>query len=150
MILEVIKNRPGISYNEIARRTKLSNGVVSHHILKLMDGGKILKYGKGRPRYFRSETSEKDMQLVAYFHNKTHLKIIQLLIDMKTPLKIETISKSIGKSNSTVSISLKKMLSMNLITREILNKNSNLTSDIGYKISDAKFVNELISKYNLY
>ena len=37
IVTEVIKKTPGISYNEIVRETTLSNGVVSHYIIKLIE-----------------------------------------------------------------------------------------------------------------
>ena len=42
-VLDIIKKIPGISYNEIGRETGLSNGVVSHYLIKLMDSGEVEK-----------------------------------------------------------------------------------------------------------
>ena len=58
------------------------------------------------------------------------------------------ISKMIKKSVSTVSVSLKNMEKAKIISRVILNEETKLTSDIGYNISNVKFVKELISKYD--
>ena len=51
-MFDVIKKTPGISYNEIARETSLSNGVVSHYLIKLMDSGEVEKDGTNRGKYF--------------------------------------------------------------------------------------------------
>ena len=40
-IFQVIKDTPGVSYNEIVRKTNLSNGVVTHYILQLINDGNI-------------------------------------------------------------------------------------------------------------
>ena len=42
LILDNIVKRPGIGFNEIARQTKLSNGVISHYILQLLKEGEIV------------------------------------------------------------------------------------------------------------
>ena len=148
-ILDLLNDSPGIGFNEIAKRTNLSNGVLSHYILQLVKEGKIVKYGKGRAKYFDSKTSEIDMEIISLLRNQTNFEIIELLADNKSPLKIEVISKSIRKSKSTVSVNLKKMHNVNLIKRKILHENSKLSSDIGYVISDKSFLKRLFSKYNL-
>ncbi len=40
-VINLIKKTPGISYNEIVRETNLSNGVVSHYLIKLLEKREI-------------------------------------------------------------------------------------------------------------
>ena len=80
--------------------------------------------------------------------NPTNLKIIKVLLE-KGPLKSKNIANIIGKSVSTISISLKKMEKASLIDRKIMNQDVKLTSDIGFKISNTKLMKGIISKYNL-
>jgi len=147
MILDIIKKKPGVGFNEIARQTKLSNGVVSHYILQLLKDEEIVKSGI-RAKYFGRKISEKERELIVILSNPTNLKIIKVLLENGT-LKSKNITKMIEKSVSTVSISLKNMEKAKVISRKIMNEESKLTSDIGYNISNVKFVKELISKYKL-
>jgi len=147
MILDIIKKKPGVGFNEIARQTKLSNGVVSHYILQLLKDEEIVKSGI-RAKYFGQKISEKERELIVILSNPTNLKIIKVLLENGT-LKSKNITKMIEKSVSTVSISLKNMEKAKVISRKIMNEESKLTSDIGYNISNVKFVKELISKYKL-
>ena len=146
MILDIIEKKPGVGFNEIARQTKLSNGVVSHYIFQLLKDEEIVKSGI-RAKYFVQKISEKERELILILSNPTNLKIIKVLLENGT-LKSKNITKMIEKSVSTVSISLKNMEKAKVISRKIMNEESKLTSDIGYNISNVKFVKELISKYD--
>ena len=52
ILIKLIEKRPGISYNEIVREAQLSNGVISHYIIKLIENGDIEKEGMQRGKYF--------------------------------------------------------------------------------------------------
>ena len=43
IVTDLIKKMPGISYNEIVRETGISNGVISHYLIKLMESGEVEK-----------------------------------------------------------------------------------------------------------
>ena len=148
-ILKIINDMPGISYNEIVRKADLSNGVVTHYILQLINDGSIEKYGGGRSKYFISSIPKKDMETISILRNQTNLSIIKLLLKLEFPLPSGDISKAINKSASTVSVSLKNLQKNSMVERKILKKNVKLTADIGYKIMNDKNVRNLLSKYNL-
>jgi len=145
MVLDIIRKNPGIGFNAIARQTKLSNGVLSHYILKLLKEKEIMKTGV-RAKYFLKKIPEKDREIITILKNPTNLKIIKALLE-RDPLKSKDIVKIIGKSVSTISISLKKMEKENIISRKIMNQESKLTSDIGYTVSDKEFMRKIFSKY---
>tara|TARA_B100001750_G_scaffold218343_1_gene204415 strand:- start:133 stop:597 length:465 start_codon:yes stop_codon:yes gene_type:complete len=149
LILKTVQEKPGISYNEIVRHTDLSNGVVTHYLIQLMDTKKIEKYGKSRPKYFLTNVEQKDKETITILRNNTNLMIIKLLLKSKSPLLADEISKTIKKSSSTVSVILKKLQKNNMVKREILNRKTKLTSDIGYIISDKEFLREIFSRYNI-
>ena len=149
LILKAVQENPGISYNEIVRHTDLSNGVVTHYLIQLMDTKKIEKYGKSRPKYFLTNVEQKDKETIAILRNNTNLMIINLLLKSKSPLLADEISKTIKKSSSTVSVILKKLQKKNIVEREILNRKTKLTSDIGYAISNKEFLKEIFSRYNI-
>ena len=149
LILKTIQENPGISYNEIVRHTDLSNGVVTHYLIQLMDTKKIEKYGKSRPKYFLTNVGQKDKETITILRNNTNLMVIKLLLKSKSPLLSDEISKTIKKSSSTVSVILKKLQKKNIVEREILNRKTKLTSDIGYTISNKEFLRKIFSRYNI-
>ena len=51
-VINLIKKTPGVSYNEIVRETGLSNGVISHYLIKLMESGEVEKEGIKRGNTF--------------------------------------------------------------------------------------------------
>ncbi len=148
MILENIVKKPGIGFNEIARQTKLSNGVVSHYILQLLKEGKIVKSGV-RAKYFHYKVSEDEKKLLIILRNDTKYDIIKLLLKMGFPVGANRITKVIKKSRSTVSINLRTLQKMQVIGRKILNKNDKLTSDIGYYVLEEEVLKKIFSKYSL-
>ncbi len=147
MILDIIEKYPGVGFNEICRQTKLSNGVISHYILQLLKDEEITKNGI-RAKYFLSKIPEIDRRIIVILSNKTNLKIVKLLLE-RGPLKSRKITKIIGKSPSTISISLKNMEKENLINRKIMNEENKITSDIGYEILKKEFLKKILSKYDL-
>ncbi len=149
VFLKVINDMPGISYNEIARNTNLSNGVVSHYILQLMESNELEKEGKTRSKYFIRNVPVKDRKLIMILRNKTNNKICKLLLEKNLILGSNEISNKINKSKSTISVSLKSLQKSKIVEREIMNKNSKLTNDIGYKINNHHFFKNFLSKYNL-
>ena len=52
IVIDLIEKMPGVSYNEIVRETGLSNGVISHYLIKLMESGEVEKEGIKRGKYF--------------------------------------------------------------------------------------------------
>jgi len=152
MVLEIIKKIPGISYNEIVRETQLSNGVISHYIIKLMESGVIEKEGIQRGKYFLKNIPKKDRVLITILRNKTNNEIFRILIKeskSRDEITAKDIAEKIKKSGSTVSVSLKILKKKNIIERVIMNKNSKLTNDLGYIISDKRSWAKYFIEYNL-
>ena len=151
-VFDIIKKTPGISYNEIGRETGLSNGVVSHYLIKLMDSGEVEKDGTSRGKYFLKNIPKKDRKIIILLRNKTNNKIFKILMKNFNDGKIVTqneISKKIKKSASTISVSLKVLQRNNIIERVIMNQKLKISSDIGYRILNGKLSANHIIKYNL-
>ncbi len=151
-VFDIIKKTPGISYNEIGRETGLSNGVVSHYLIKLMDSGEVEKDGTSRGKYFLKNIPKKDRKIITLLRNKTNNKIFKILMENFNDGKIVTqneISKKIKKSASTISVSLKVLQRNNIIERVIMNQKLKISSDIGYRILNGKLSANHIIKYNL-
>ena len=151
-VIDLIKKTPGVSYNEIVRETSLSNGVVSHYLIKLMESGEVEKEGIKRGKYFLKNVPKKDRKMITLLRNNTNNDIFKLLIKNSNNDKISTqneISKKVNKSASTISVSLKDLQRNNIIERVIMNKTSKISSDIGFKILNVKQSTTNLVKYNL-
>ena len=151
-VIDFIKKTPGISYNEIVRETGLSNGVISHYLIKLMESGEVEKEGIKRGKYFLKNVPKKDRKMIMLLRNNTNNDIFKLLIKNFKNNKIDTqneISKKVSKSASTISVSLKDLLRNYIIERVIMNKSSKISSDIGFRILNGKQSANNLLKYNL-
>ena len=151
-VIDLIKKTPGVSYNEIVRETGLSNGVISHYLIKLMESGEVEKEGITRGKYFLKNIPKKDRKMITLLRNNTNNDIFKLLIKNSNDKKIFTqneISKIVNKSASTISVSLKDLQRNNIIERVIMNKSSKISSDIGFKILNVKQSANNLVKYNL-
>ena len=152
VVIDLIKKIPGVSYNEIVRETGLSNGVVSHYLIKLMESGEVEKEGIKRGKYFLKNIPKKDRKIITLLRNKTNNDIFKLLLNNFDNDKISTqneISKKVNKSASTISVSLKDLQRNSIIERVIMNKSSKISSDIGFKILNKKQSANNLVKYNL-
>ena len=151
-VIDFIKKTPGISYNEIVRETGLSNGVISHYLIKLMESGEVEKEGIKRGKYFLKNVPKKDRKMIMLLRNNTNNDIFKLLIKIFKNNKIDTqneISKKVSKSASTISVSLKDLQRNYIIERVIMNKSSKISSDIGFRILNGKQSANNLLKYNL-
>ena len=151
-VIDLIKKIPGVSYNEIVRETELSNGVVSHYLIKLMESGEVEKEGIKRGKYFLKNIPKKDRKIITILRNNTNNDIFKFLMENLEGNKISTqneISKKVKKSASTISVSLKDLQRNNIIERVIMNKRSKISSDIGFKILNGKQSANFLVKYNL-
>ena len=150
--MDLIEKIPGVSYNEIVRETGLSNGVISHYLIKLMESGEVEKEGIKRGKYFLKNIPKKDRKMITLLRNNTNNDIFKLLMKNFNNDKIFTqneISKIVNKSASTISVSLKDLQKNNIIERVIMNKSSKISSDIGFKILNGKQSANNIKRYNL-
>ena len=151
-VIDLIKKTPGVSYNEIVRETGLSNGVISHYLIKLMESGEVEKEGIKRGKYFLKNIPKKDRKMITLLRNNTNNDIFKLLMKNFNNKKIDTqneISKKVKKSASTISVSLKDLQRNNIIERVIMNKSSKISSDIGFKILNGKQSANYVVRYNL-
>ena len=152
IVTDSIGKIPGVSYNELVRETGLSNGVISHYLIKLMESGEVEKEGIKRGKYFLKNVPKKDRKMIMLLRNNTNNDIFKLLIKNFKNNKIDTqneISKKVSKSASTISVSLKDLQRNYIIERVIMNKSSKISSDIGFRILNGKQSANNLLKYNL-
>ena len=151
-IIDLIEKIPGVSYNEIVRETGLSNGVISHYLIKLMESGQVEKEGIKRGKYFLKNIPKKDRKIITLLRNSTNNDIFKLLIKNFNSGEIfnqNEIAKKVNKSASTISVSLKDLQRNKIIERVIMNKSSKISSDIGFKILNGKQSANNLVRYNL-
>ena len=151
-VIDFIKKTPGVSYNEIVREIGLSNGVISHYLIKLMESGEVEREGIKRGKYFLKNIPKKDRKMITLLRNNTNNDIFKLLIKNFNSGEIfnqNEIAKKVNKSASTISVSLKDLQRNNIIERVIMNKSSKISSDIGFKILNGKQSANNLVKYNL-
>ena len=152
IVTDSIGKIPGVSYNELVRETGLSNGVISHYLIKLMESGEVEKEGIKRGKYFLKNIPKKDRKMITLLRNNTNNDIFKLLMKNFKNGKIDTqneISKKVNKSASTISVSLKDLQRNSIIERVIMNKSSKISSDIGFKILNKKLSMDYLVRYNL-
>ena len=152
IILGLIKKYPGATFNEILHETNLSNGVISHYLMKLLDNNEIQKEGEKRGKYFVKNIPKKDRMLITILRNKTNNNIIKFLMKKSNDGNVcstKEIAEHIKKSDSTISVSLKILQKNKMVERIITHKNVKLTNDLGYKIYKRELLARFIVKYNL-
>ena len=98
-VIDLIKKTPGVSYNEIVRETRLSNGVISHYLIKLMESGEVEKEGIKRGKYFLKNVPKKDRMMITLLRNNTNNDIFKLLMKNSNNNKILKINH-IGPGNA--------------------------------------------------
>lgn len=139
-ILELVSKNPGISYSEIMRETGFKNGVLSHHLSKIEESGKILIQRSPRvARVYPCGIEDQEAQLIKNLRNPTMKKIIISLLDKE--LTFKEITKKAGKSQGTVSIYLKEMTEQNIIARKLQE------SELVFELVNSAYVREIIARH---
>jgi predicted transcriptional regulator len=139
-ILELVSKNPGISYSEIMRETGFKNGVLSHHLSKIEEAGKIIVQRSPRVmRIYPCGTEDQEAQLIKNLRNPTMKKIIVSLLDRE--LSFKEITKKTGKSQGTVSVYLKEMTEQNIISRKLHE------SELVFELVNSSYVREVIAKH---
>jgi DNA-binding transcriptional ArsR family regulator len=130
MIMSVIESHAGIRYSELARKTKMAHGTLSHHIKMLLRQKKIrVRRDKQSTWFFPDSYDEELCNAVASASHPTTMAVMALLLRQECNFK--QIENIIMKSSSTVSEHLKRLLSVGLVARRRVDRISI------YRIADA-------------
>ena len=139
-ILDLVGKNPGISFSEIMRETGFKNGVLSHHLSKIEESGKITIQRSPRvARVYPCGIEELEAQLIKNLRNPTTKKVITSLLGGE--LSFKEITKKSGKSQGTVSICLKGLTEQNTITRK-MQKN-----ELVFGLANTDYVKSVIAKH---
>ncbi|WP_100181726.1 winged helix-turn-helix transcriptional regulator [Candidatus Nitrosotenuis aquarius] len=139
-ILELVSKNPGISYSEIMRETGFKNGVLSHHLSKIEESGKITIQRSPRvARIYPCGIQDQEAQLIKDLRNPTMKKIIVSLLEKE--LSFKEITRKAEKSQGTVSVYLKEMTEQGIVTRK-LHEN-----ELVFCLADSNYIREIIAKH---
>lgn len=137
-ILQLIHENPGIRFSEIMRQTGLKNGVLSHHLSKIEQSGKILVERTPRvARVYPCGMQKEQTIVIKHLKNPTSRRILVGLLD--SVLSFRDLVEKTKKSQGTVSISLKSLCDDDLIERVFVDGN------MMFRLIDKELINSQIA-----
>jgi len=141
IVLQIIKDNPGIRFNEIMRVTDLRNGTLSHYVKKLADEKNIELERTPRVTRLYPKGLPKDEALICkYLSMPTHSKMILFILSKKLTTAME-IRDFIKKSPSVVSVNLNE-----LFRAKIINKKYDIPSN-KFSIKSPEMVKGVLKEY---
>ena len=111
-LLNLIRQNPGIHYRELWRVSGLGYGTLERQ-LAMLERLSLLKAHRagGFTRYYSSDASKTDIELLHCLKQRTCREIIRLLLnDASGSFTFQKIVQMIGKAPSTVSVQLGRLL----------------------------------------
>lgn len=138
-IIQLVNENPGIRYSEIMRGTGLKNGVLSHHLSKIEQSGKIVIERTPRvARLYPCGTPQEETLIIKHLKNPTARKILISLFD--NDLSFKEIVKRVKKSQGTISLSLKSLCEGEIVVRKL--ENGNLL----FQLTNKELLQSMIAK----
>ena len=113
-ILNYIRNRPGVTFRELARELKLGIGDLQYHLGKLEKEGKVFSRKVGRRRYiFPAGFEEEAQRLLMAISTETRRKILLLL--MEGEMNQGEIAEKLGVSQPTISYHMRELEKLGVV-----------------------------------
>ena len=141
IVLTIVKNNPGIRFNEIMRISNIKNGTLSHYVKKLEEADDIeLERTPRVTRVYPAGISENEARICKYLTIPTQRKLIMFLLKNKVSTSIK-IREFIKKSTSVVSVNLTEMFKA-----KIINKKYDIPSN-KYSLKNPERVQGIINEY---
>jgi predicted transcriptional regulator len=103
-LIKIVRQNPGVHYRELLRASGLGYGTLERQ-LALLERLGLLRADRtgGFTRYYNSDVSKTDMELLHYLRRRAYREIIRLLLDDASyAFTIQKIAQMIGKAPSTV------------------------------------------------
>ena len=142
LIVDEIKNHPGIRFREVMEKLSITNGVLSYYIRKLECTGIIKTERTPRvSRFYLHDMSEEESSIVKRLRQTTPKSILITLIE-NDEMEFQEIVSNVKKSSSTVSFYLTKLVNDDIVR---YNK-SNLKKF--YFIKEKQRIANLITEYH--
>ncbi len=146
ILIKIIRQNPGIHFRELLRASGLANGTLERQLALLERLGLIRAHrSRGFTRYYNSDVSKTDAELLFYLKQRTCREIIRLLLLEDTSggssFTFQKIVQMIGKAPSTVSVQLERLIDHKVVSFD---------EKRGYYIINNKqAIKRLISKYKV-
>ncbi len=117
---ELIGDNPGIQFREIMRSSGLKNGVLSHYLKKLEDGGlvKVMR-GPRQVRFYSPNITEEESIIIKALRKETPRDLLLALIK-DDGLEFTELVREVKKSPSTVSLYLSQIVADELVEIKIV------------------------------
>ena len=141
IVLTIVKNNPGIRFNEIMRISNIKNGTLSHYVKKLEEADDIeLERTPRVTRVYPAGISENEARICKYLTIPTQRKLIMFLLKNKVSTSIK-IREFIKKSPSVISVNLNE-----LFRAKIINKKYDIPSN-KFSIKNPELVKGVLKEY---
>lgn len=116
-VLEVIRNKPGITFRQLARELEIGIGDLQYHLRRLEKEGIVFSRRLGKRRYLFPKGFEENAQrLLIAISTDTRRRILLLL--MRGPLSQGEIATSLGLSQPTVSYHMGELKKLGIVKTE--------------------------------
>jgi predicted transcriptional regulator len=141
-LLKIVRQNAGIHFRELLRSSGLGYGTVERQLALLERLGLLRAHrAGGLTRYYNSDVSKTDMELLCYLRQRTCREIIRLLLDdAGDAFTNQKIAQMIGKAPSTVSVQLGRLIDHKVVSFD---------DERGYIANNKQTIKRLISKYKV-
>ncbi|AJW69941.1 winged helix-turn-helix transcriptional regulator [Nitrosopumilus adriaticus] len=138
---QIIEENPGIQFREIMRSSGLKNGVLSHYLGKLEKNG-IIKVIRGprQARFYPPRITEEESIVIKALRKQTPRDLLLALIK-EDGLEFSQLVKEVGKSPSTVSLYLSKIVDDGLVEIKLVRLKKR------YYIKAKELIDKLVEDY---
>jgi predicted transcriptional regulator len=142
-LIKIVRQNPGIHYRGILRASGLGYGTLERQLALLERLGLIKAHRSGGfTRYYNSDVSKTDMELLSYLRQRPYREIIRLLFDDASDAFTiqKIIVQMIGKAPSTVSVQLGRLIDHKVVSFD---------EKRGYIVNNKQAIKRLLSKYKI-
>ncbi len=141
-LLKLVRQNPGIHYRELLRVSGLCNGTLERQLALLERLGLLRTHRAGGfTRYYDSDVSKTDIELLYYLKQRASREIMQLLLDDASgAFTLQGIVQIIGKAPSTVSEQIRRLIDHKVVSFD---------EKRGYTVNNKQTIKRLISKYKV-
>jgi predicted transcriptional regulator len=140
-LIKIVRQNPGVHYRELLRASGLGYGTLERQ-LALLERLSLIKAHRvdGFTRYYTSDVSKKDMELLYYLKPLAYREIIRLLLDDASgSFRFQKIIvQRVGKAPSTVSVQLGRLIDRKVVSFD---------EKRGYIVNNKLAIKRLLSKH---
>jgi predicted transcriptional regulator len=140
-LIKIVRQNPGIHFRGLLRVSGVANATLQRRLASLENLGKLSSHRSGSfTRYYSTNVSKADRYLLQYLKRRPYREIIILLLDSAndTIFTFKKIVHRLGKSPSTVSAQLMKLIKDNVVS---------YNEKLGYTLNDRRAIKKVMLKY---